>query len=107
MPYARIPFIASHNFPWLTRIALYYAKENPDNLFGALLELLEDCAHVCSLSGFEQVGASYRTLYRIAAAAGMTEEQQADWILLCEAIPLSERHGLHVLRCLEGQREAA
>jgi hypothetical protein len=103
----RIPFIAPHNFGWLTSMGLFHARENPDNIHGALLTLLEDCDHVCHLSGFEQVGPTYRQLVRISRIVGMSEEQTLEWVALAESVPLSERHGLHILEKLGQQRAAA
>jgi hypothetical protein len=102
----RVPFESPHDFDHTTDVALWHAEQNADNLYGALLSLLEGCSHSCSLSGWEQVGASYRTLERVANAVQMTEEQRTEWIALAESIPLSERHSLFVLGKLE-EREAA
>lgn len=103
----RVPFRAPHCFGFVTRTALWHARENPDNVHGALLTLLEDCTHSCDLSGLEQVGARYRQLRRIGWAVGMSAEQLAEWIALAESIPLSERHALHVLEQLAQQRGKA
>jgi hypothetical protein len=103
----RVPFIAPHNHVWLTRVALFHAGENLDNIHGALLELLVDCHHVCTLSGWEQVGASYRTLERIVRRVGMSPDQRREWIALAESVPLSERHALHIIEQLQQGRARA
>lgn len=92
----RIPFIGG-DFDWLNGAALRVAASNADNAHGALLALLEDLApaHYGMLS--ERRGASYAQLHAIADAAGLSELEREDWIMLAESIPLVERGALHIV----------
>jgi len=97
----RIPFTGrSEDFSWLTDAALRAAADNSDNVFGAVLGLLDGCHPAAWPTISEARGPSYAQLRAVADAMAMTPEQAGDWVLLAESVPLAERHVLYVLGAL-------
>ncbi len=98
---ARIPFAGrGENFDWLTDAALRAAADNPDNVFGAVLDLLAGHRPSTPPSTSEKRGPTYAQLRAVADALAMTPEQGEDWELLAESISLTERHVLLILGAL-------
>lgn len=94
----RIPFAGrGQDFDWLTDAGLRAAADNMDNLFGALLGLLDGCRPAVSPAASELRGPTYAQLRAVADALGMTPEQGEEWELLAESVALSERHVLCIL----------
>lgn len=94
----RIPFTGGvEDFDWTTDAAGRAAKDNPDNIFGAVLGLLDGCESSRRASVAEKRGASYAQLVAVADAVGMSPEQLENWILLAESVAISERHALCIL----------
>jgi hypothetical protein len=97
----RIPFAGrGEDFEWLADAALRAAADNPDNVFGALLGLLDGCRPAPRHTASEARGPTYAQLRAVADALAMTPEQAHEWELLAESVPLSERHCLHILGAL-------
>ena len=98
----RIPFAGSsgNDFDWVTDAGLHAAADNPDNVFGALLGLLDGCRPAPRASASETRGPTYAQLRAVADALGLTPEQGEEWVLLAESVALSERHCLYMLGAL-------
>jgi len=98
----RIPFAGSsgEDFDWLTDAALRAAADNPDNVFGAVLALLDGCRPAPHAAASEARGPTYAQLRSVADAVAMNPEQGEEWVLLAESVALSERHVLCILGAL-------
>jgi hypothetical protein len=97
----RIPFAGrSEDFEWLADVGLRTAADNPDNVFGAVLGLLDGCRPAPQPTASEARGPTYVQLRAVADALAMTPEQGEEWALLAESVALSERHVLLILGAL-------
>ncbi len=97
----RIPFTRrGEDFDWLTDAELRAAADNPDNVFGAVLGMLDGCRPASRPSVSEARGPTYAQLQAMADTLAMTLEQGEEWELLAESIPLAERDVLEILGAL-------
>ena len=90
----------SEDFDWITDAALRAAADNPDNLYGGLLALLAGCCPAAWTESSEARGPTYAHIRAVADAVGMTSAQALEWELLCESIPVAEKHVLHIIGAL-------
>jgi hypothetical protein len=102
----RLDFTDAHShaesFDDLTLRALEVA-EKVGQPFRGLLLLLHDCreSEEIALSRQQRQGATYRTLAALGHAAGMSQAQRSRWYRIAERVPLSQRHGGHILGTLK------
>jgi hypothetical protein len=100
----RVPFDRNANFVSLTQRAVAMADE-VEAPYARLLRMLTDCQPSPMHEDQERRGASYKQLAAIGHAVEMVKRERVGWYRLCESIPLSDRHGGHILSRLK--REAA
>jgi hypothetical protein len=103
----RVDFTRALNyrsFVYLTRAAVAMA-DKVEEPYAGLLRLLEDCHPAApsdiGLTRQEQQGCTYRTLAAIGHQAGMNTVQRGRWYRVVESVPLSQRHGGHILSKLK------
>jgi len=95
------------SFHHLTRAAIALAdSEAVGEPYASLLRLLDDCyeavpTDVALSRQQQQQGSTYKTLAAVAYAAGMSKQERVQWYRVAEGIPLSQRHGGHILSKLK------
>ncbi len=96
-----IPFTGrGEDFDWLTDAGFRAEADNPDNVFGAVLGMLDGRRPATQPSVSEARGPTYAQLRAVADTLAMTPEQGEEWELLAESVPLAERHVLQILGAL-------
>ena len=97
-----IPFDPYADFEVLTSRAVAMASAVAEP-YAYLLRRLADCHPVSDgpLLDQQRRGASYRALAAIGHKVEMSKAERVQWYRIAEAIPLSQRHVLHILSHLE------
>jgi hypothetical protein len=97
-----IPFDQFADFKVLTDRALSMAEAVAEP-FGFLLRQVANCHPASEGPLYEQQrrGASYRSLAAIGHRVGMTKAERIQWYRIAEAVPLSQRHAVHILSRLK------
>jgi hypothetical protein len=99
----RMQFDALLDFEELTEKAVALAA-TVDPPYARLLAMLEDLEEVDEddpLYTQQMLGCTYKTLAAIGHAAGLDGTERTGWYRVAESIPLSQRHGGHILSNLK------
>jgi hypothetical protein len=100
----RVPFDQLADFGVLTDRALSMA-ESVAEPYSFLLRQVTDCYPVEWSPSHDQQhrGATYKTLAAIGHMVGMSKAERVQWYRIAEAVPLTQRHGGHIISRLKRQ----
>jgi hypothetical protein len=97
-----VPFDEDASLEVLTDRAVAMAEAVAEP-FGFLLRQVADCepAEDELLGDQQRRGASFKSLAAIGHRVGMTKAERIQWYRIAEAVPLSQRHAVHILSRLK------
>jgi hypothetical protein len=98
----RVPFDEDASLDILTDRAEAIAEAVAEP-YGFLLRQVADCeaAEDGPLRDQQRRGASFKSLAAIGHRVGMTKAERIQWYRIAEAVPLSQRHAVHILSRLK------